>query len=141
MTDQTKFRLTEISKIENYFNQEFKQRKSRSKKLSKYVTTFDYIDKILIVPSVTTGGGYIVSHTTIVGAPEGIASAGFTIIFYLATGIIKKLLSATRSKKKKHHKIVILPKSKLNSIETLLSPVLIYVEISHEEFIMILKER
>ena len=141
MTDQTKFRLNEISKIENYFNLEINQRKLCSKKLSKYVTAFDYIDKILIVLSATTEGVCIVSHGTIVGAPVGIASAGFTIVFSLATGIIKKLLSTTRTKKKKHDKILMLAKSKLDSIETLVSQALIDMEISHEEFITILKEK
>ena len=89
MTDQTKFRLNEISKIENYFNLEINQRKLCSKKLSKYVTAFDYIDKILIVLSATTEGVCIVSHGTIVGAPVGIASAGFTIVFSLVIEIIK----------------------------------------------------
>ena len=48
LTNQTKFRLDEISKIENYFIEEINQRKSCSKKLSKYVAAFDCIDKILI---------------------------------------------------------------------------------------------
>ena len=56
LSEQTKFRLTEIIEIENYFYQEINQRKSSSKKLSKYVTAFDYIDKILIVLSASTGG-------------------------------------------------------------------------------------
>ena len=129
--DQTKFRLIEISKIESYFNSEINQRKSCSKKLSKYVTTFDYIDKVLIVLSATTGGVCIVSHATIVRAPVGIASAGFTIVFSLTRRIIKKLLSKTRNKKKKHDKILILAKSKLNTIETLVSQALIDMEISH----------
>ena len=68
LTNETKFRLNEISKTENYFNQEINQRKSCSKKLSKYVTTFNYIDKNLIVLFGTTGGVYIVPHATIVGA-------------------------------------------------------------------------
>ena len=101
MTEQTKFRLDEISKIENYFYQEINQRKSCSKKLSKYVAVFDYIDKILIVLSATTGGVSICSFTSIVGAPVGIASASFTLIFSLSTGIIKKLLNITRKKKEK----------------------------------------
>ena len=54
LSDQTKFRLDEIKKIENYFNSEINQRKLCSKKLSKYVTTFDYIDKIFIVLNATT---------------------------------------------------------------------------------------
>ena len=70
------------------------------KKISKYVTAFDYIDKILIVLSSTTGGVSICSFTSIVGAPIGIASASFTLIFPLTTGISKKLLNITRKKEK-----------------------------------------
>ena len=81
LTKQTKFRLDEISKIENYFYQEINQRKSCSKKLSKCVVAFDYIDKIFIVLSATTGGVSICSFTSVVGAPAGIASASFTLIF------------------------------------------------------------
>ena len=55
LSEQTKFRLDEISKIENYFIEEINQRKSCIKKLSKYVAVFDYIDKTLIVLSATTG--------------------------------------------------------------------------------------
>ena len=81
-------RLNKISKIENYCNSEINQRKLCSEKLSKYETTFDYVDKILIALSATIGEIYIVSHATIVGAPVGIASAGFTTVFSLTTGII-----------------------------------------------------
>ena len=141
LTGQKKFRLNEISKIENYFHKEINQRKSCSKKLSKYVAAFDYIDKILIVLSATTGGVSICSFTSVVGAPVGIASASFTLIFSLTTGIVKKLLNITRNKKKKHDKILMLAKSKLNSIETLVSQALIDMEISHEEFVVIFKEK
>ena len=141
LTEQTKFRLDEISKIENYFYQEINQRKSCSKKLNKYVTTFDYIDKILIVLSATSSGVSIISFTSIIGAPVGIATASFTLIFSLTTGIVKKLLSTTRNKKKKHDKIFMLAKSKLNSIETLIPQAQTDIEISHEEYIAILKEK
>ena len=140
LTEKTKFWLDEISKIENYFYQEINQRKSCNKKLSKYVAVFDYIDKILIVLSATTGGVSIISFTSIIGAPVGIASASFTLIFSLTTGIVKKLLNITRNKKKKHDKIFMLAKSKLNSIETLISRASIDMEICHEEHIAILKE-
>ena len=109
--------------------------------MSKYVSAFDYIDKILIVLNATTGGFCIISHASVVGAPVGIASAAFTIVFSLATGIIKKLLKTTKNKKKKHDKVLILAKSKLNSIETLLSQALTDMKISHKEFITILKEK
>ena len=82
LSEQTKFWLDEISKIENFFIEEINQKKSSSKNLSKYVAAFEYIDKILIVLSATTGGVYICSFTSIVGAPVGIASASFILIFH-----------------------------------------------------------
>ena len=68
-------------------------------------------------------------------------SASFTLIFSLSTGIIKKLLNITRNKKKKHDQILMLAGSKFNSIETLISQALNDLDISHEEFIMILNEK
>ena len=59
----------------------------------------------------------------------------------MTTGITKKLLKITRNKRKKHNKIVILAKSKLNSIETLISQALLHLEISHEEFRTIINEK
>ena len=95
------FQLDEISKTENYFIEEINQRKSCSKKLSKYVAAFDSIDKILIVLSAATGGVSICSVASIAGAPVGIASASFCLIFSLATGITKTLLNITGKKKEK----------------------------------------
>ena len=141
LSEQTKFRLSEIIGIENYFYQEINQRKSCSKKLSKYVAVFDYIDQALIVLSATSGGVSIILFTSIVGAPVGIASASLTLFFSLTTGIVKKLLNITRNKKKKHDKILMLAKSKLSSIKALISQELIDMEISHEEFITILKKK
>ena len=111
------------------------------KKLNRYVTIFDYIDRILIILSATTGGISIISFTTAIGTPVGIASASFTLFFSLTTGIIKKLLDIARKKKKRHDKILMLAESKFNSIETLMSQALSDLDISHEEFIMILKEK
>ena len=110
----------------------FNQRKSCSKQLDKYFTASDYIDKILVVFSATSSGVSIISFPSIVGAPAGIASAIFTLIFSLTIGIVKKLLTITRNKKKKHDKILMLAKTKLNSIETLISQALTDMEISHE---------
>ena len=101
LSEQTKRRLSEIIRIESYFYQEIDQRKSFSEKLSKYVTAFDYIDNILIVLSATSSGVSIISFTSFVGAPVGIASAGFTLIFSVTTGIVKTLLNITQETKKK----------------------------------------
>ena len=140
LTDLTKCRLNEISKIENCFNPEIKERKLNNKK-SKYVAAFDYIDKILIVLFVASGGVSITSFTTVIGASVGIASGSFILICSLTTRIIKKLPSITRNRKKKHDKILVFAKSKLNSIETLVSQALIDMEISHEKIITILNEK
>ena len=86
------------------------------------------------------GGVSIVSFTSIVGTPVSMASASFTLIFSLTAGIIKKLLSITRNEKKKHNKILMLAKSKLNSIETLVSQALTDMK-SSKEFVAILNER
>ena len=99
------------------------------------------INGILIILSATSSRVLIISFTSIIGAPVGIASASLTLIFSLTTGIIKKLLNITRNKKKKHNKILMLAKSKLDSTETLISQALIDPDISHEEFIGILKEK
>ena len=89
LTDQAKLRLYEIKNIENYFINEINERKSYSRKLSGYATIFDYRDKILIILSATTGGISVISFTTGIGAPVGTASASFTLILSLSTGIIR----------------------------------------------------
>ena len=110
--------------------------------MSKYVTIFDYIDKILIVLSAKSSGvSSNISFTSIIGVSAGIASASFTLIFSITAGIIKKLLSTTIKKKKKHDQILMLAKSKYNSIEALISQALIDIDISHEECITVLKEK
>ena len=73
-----------------------KERELMSKSLSKYIASFDYFDKSLIVLSVTTGSISIASFANVMGAPVGTLSASFSLAFSLFTGIVKKLLKATR---------------------------------------------
>ena len=80
LSKQTKFRLSEIIGNGNYFHQEINQKKSCNKKLSKYVITFDYIDRILIVLSATSSGVCIISSAYVVGAKAGIASASASFL-------------------------------------------------------------
>ena len=110
------------------------------KRFSKYIASFDYFDKSLIVLSVTTGSISIASFAIVIGAPVGIVSASFSLAFSMSTGIIKNLLKTTRNKKKKHNKIVVLARSKLNGRESKISEVLINNEISHEDFMTIINE-
>ena len=110
-----------------------------SKRLSEYIASFDYVGKSLIVLSATSGSLSIVSFATVIEAPEGIASATFSLAFSISTGIEKKLLKTTQNKKK-DNKIVMLARSKLDSIESKISEALINTEISHEVFMAIINE-
>ena len=74
LSDQTKFRLNEINKIKDYFNSEIQERKAMSKKLSKCIAAFDYIDKTLIVLSATSGGISIIYFASVIGVPAGLAN-------------------------------------------------------------------
>ena len=114
ISNEQQFRLNKINEIKDYFVAEIKERELMSKRLSKYIASFDYFDKSLIVLSVTTGSISIASFATVIGAPVGIVSASFSLAFLICTGIKKKLLKITRNKKKKHNKIVMLARSKLS---------------------------
>ena len=135
--DQQQFRLNKINEIKDYFVAEFKERELMSKRLSKYIVSFDYFDKSWITLSVTTGSISIASSATVIGAPVGIAIASFSLAFSISTGIVKKLLKTMRNKNKKHNKVVMLARSKLNSIKRKISEVLINNKISHEDFMTI----
>ena len=71
-----------------------------SKKLSKYISFFDYLDKSLIVLRVTSGGVSIASFATTIGAPIRITSGSFSLGFSMCTVLVTKLLKATRNKKR-----------------------------------------
>ena len=94
----------------------------------------------MIVLSVKNSGVSTASFATVIGAPIGITSASLSLAFLLCTGLVKKLLKATRNKKKKHKQIVMLARSKLNSIESKISEALINNQISYEDFITIINE-
>ena len=140
LNDQQQFRLNKINEIKDYFIAEIKERELMSKKLSKYIASFDYSDKSLIVLSVATGSIAIASFATVIGAPVGIMKASCSLAFSITIGFVKKFLKTTRNKKKKHNKIVMLARSKLNSIESKISEALINNEIIHEENMIILNE-
>ena len=97
-------------------NAEIQERKIMGKKRNKYTAIFDYFDETFIALSTASG---VISNffASIIGAPVGIATASFSLVFSLATRIIKKILKITRIEKKKHNKVVMLTRSKSNSIE------------------------
>ena len=79
-----------------------------SKRLSKYISCFDYLNKSLIVLSATSGRISIASFATVIGPPLLIASAIFSLAFSISTEIVKQFLKTTQNKKKKHSKTVVL---------------------------------
>ena len=95
LTDVNKYRLDEINKIKYYFNNEIKKRKDVTKKLNKYLVSFDYLDKIFISLSASFGTLGIASYASVVGTPAGITGSSLTLIFTIGTGISKSLLKIT----------------------------------------------
>ena len=141
LTDVNNYRLNQIDKIKDYFNNEINERKGLIKKLNKYIVSFDYLDKILITLSESFGMLSIASYTSVVGIPAGITGASLTLVFTVGTGISKSLLKLTKKRKEKHNKIIVLAKNKLNTIDTLLSNALNNSKISHEGFTNIITEK
>ena len=138
LNHQQQFRLNKINEMKDYFVDEIKNRQLMSETLS--IASFDYFDKSIIVLFVTTDSISIASFATVIGAPVGMASASFSLAFFIPAEIVKKLLQITRSKKRKQNKIVILARSKLNSIESKMSEALTNNEISHEYFMIFINE-
>ena len=134
------FRLNKINEIKDYFIAMIMERELMSKSLSKYIACCDYFDKFLIVLSSTSCSISIVLFATVIATTIGIASATLDLTFSLPTGLVKKLLKTTRDKKKKHNKIIMLARSKLNNVESKVSEALINNEISQEDFLTIINE-
>ena len=78
-----------------------KKENKSAKDFVKYIASFDYFDKSLIVLSVATGSISIASFAMVIGAPVGMISASCSIAFSITTGIVKKFLKATKNNKKK----------------------------------------
>ena len=100
LTNVNKYRLDQINKTRDYFNNEITERKDIIKKLNKCIVSFDYLDKIFIALSASFGKLRIVSYTSVVGIPAGITGASLTLVFTTGTGISKSLLKLTKKKKK-----------------------------------------
>ena len=140
LNEQINYRLNEISKIKVYFECEIKDQELLTKKLSKYITCFDYTDKISTVFLTIFSGVNIFSH---VKEKEytGLISSLFSLISCLSIEIIRKLLYETKKRKKKHNKLLYLCKDKLDCIEMLIGQVITDLKSSHEEFKAIMNEK
>ena len=114
------FRLKRIDGIRNYLIEVISQNKSMSKEHKKVFTVFTAF-----------------AFASLVGIPIGISSFTIGLKISIITAGIKKYKSMNKKKKKKHDKILLLAKSKLNRIEILISKALIDSNISHDEFVLI----
>ena len=101
-SNEQQFRLNKINEIKDYFVAEIKERELMSKRLSKYIASFDCFDKSLIVLYVTTGSISITSFATVVGTTVGMMSASCSLAFSITTGIAKKTIKSDKEQEKKN---------------------------------------
>ena len=138
LEDLSNYTLNEISKIKDYFNEEMQYPQSLTNKLSKYLTIFDYSNKILSVVLTVFSGTNIFSNAKNKQL-LGLITSVFSLLFSLSFGIIIKLKQETKLRKKKHDKLLYLAKKKTRSV--LISNSIKDGIIYHDAFLEILKEK
>ena len=131
------FRLKNIDETRNYLIEEINRNELMSKKHKKVCTTLNYIEHFLILASTITGCISISAFASLLGIPIGITSSAIGLKICAITAGIKKYKSIIKKKKKKHDKIVLLAKSKWNSIKFLIFKALIDSNISYDELVLV----
>ena len=135
------YRLIKMGKIKDYFDQEIKDQELLKNRLSKYITCFDYTEKILTVFLTVFSGTNIFSHVKGKKRLLGLITSVFSFLFCLSFGVVKKLQQETKIRKKKHNRLLYLAKNKLDCIEMLISKSALDGSIDHNEFSAIIKEK
>ena len=143
ISNEKQLKLNKINQIKDYLLAKIRERELISKNLSKYIALL-FLLSILVnyqfFLSVVASSISIASFSTLIRAPAGILGASCSLTFSITSGFVKNFLKTTRNKKKKHNKIFMLARSKLNSIESKISKALMDNEISHEDFETIINE-
>ena len=134
ISNEQQFRLNKVNEIKDYFLAEIREGELISKNISKYIASLDYFDKSLNDLSILAGSISIASFATVTGVPAGIIGASCGLTFSITSEFVKRFLKTIRNKIKKHNEIIMLARSKLNSIESKISKALMDNEISHEGF-------
>ena len=129
ISNEQQLRLNKINEIKDYLLAEIRERELISKNLSKYIASFEYFNKSLTFLSSLSSSISIAPFVALIGAPAGIIGASCGLTFSVTLVFIKKFLKTIRNKKKKHNKIVMLARSKLNSIESKISEALIKMKL------------
>ena len=135
---QTNYRLMEIGKIKDYLDQDIKYQQLLTIKLSKYLTGFDYADKILTVFLTVFSGANIFGHVKGEKILLGLMSSVFSILF--CSVVVKKLQQETKTRKKEHNTFLFLAKNKLDCVEISVSKSVMDGIIGHNEFLAIMKK-
>ena len=105
-SNKQQFRLNKINESKDYFIAEIKKREQMSKNPCKYIASFEYFDKSLIVLSVAAGIISIASFATLVGTPVRIMGASCVFAFSITTGFVRKFLKTIRNRKKNTMKLL-----------------------------------
>ena len=135
------YRLMKIGKIKDYFDQQIKYQQLLTSKLSKYLTGFDYADKILTVFLTVFSSTNIFAHVKGEKQLLGLITSVFSLLFCISSGVVKKLQQETKTRKKKHIRLLYLAKNKLDCVEMLVSKSVMDGIIDHNEFFDIMKEK
>ena len=135
------YRLKKIEEIENFFNEEIKQREKLYKKFKRYSTTVVILDHSLIIATVITGSGSIAALATGIGLPLSIALGGVSLCLSIATAITHRTNKIIDAKSKKHDKICILAQTKLDSIHDTVSKAITDGHVDSIEFQRIIQEK
>ena len=115
------FRLKNIAATKNYLIEKINRNELQSKKHKKVCITLNYIEHFLILAFTITGCVSISAFASLVCVPIGITSSAIGLKICAITAVIKKYKSIIEKKKKKHDKIVLLAKQKLNSIDVMMN--------------------
>ena len=129
--------MKNIKEIKNYIIKEICQNELMSKKHKKVCVTLNYIEQFLILVSAVAGCISISVFASLIGVPIGIMSSAIGLKVCAITAGIKKYKAIIKKKKKDHDKVVLLAKTKSNSIVALIFKVLMESDITHDEFVIV----
>ena len=132
-----KFRLKEMNETRNYFIEEIMQNELINKKHKKVCNILNYTEYLFSLAYTVTGSVFISAVTFLIDIPAGIASPTVGKEICAIIAIVKKYQSTIKKKKKKHDKIVLLAKTKINSVEVLILKALTKSYINHNEFVLV----
>ena len=108
-----------------------------SEKHKKVCRTLNYFEHFLVFVFPVSGCVSIFAFVSLVGVPVGIASSPLGLKICAITAEIKECKSIIKKKKKTDNKIVLLARTKLDTIQVLICKALIDLYINHDEFISV----